>query len=297
LQGFDIADPSKGAVQFSYSTTVIAREISLHLSRDWMPVRRLIFFVCGCLFPVFCPAAITYYFDWYCPGCATLGSGSSGREGPFGSGSACEGSRSSKQGSMNARGCGPACFNPLPCRAEGSADTPRVTPISPRPGSSNAASTATPRLPESIVEPSRRRPLPGDAGLRPDTEGKPAPQGGVAGTWRNSFSRYEAEVSRDMIAISLVETCTNADCTRTTMPNRPVFRGKQEGKRLVGVVLIHTSVESEQNGRRCNMPAGEFPIEGELSGDGRRIVWGSARIPVAEGCAPVQLSLGTWMRA
>src|ERR1039457_6179392 len=53
--------------------------------------------------------------------------------------------------------------------------------------------------------------------------------------------------------------------------NCPIFRGRREGDRLIGVVLVHTAVESWQNGTLCSTPAGEYPINGIVSGDGQLI--------------------------
>jgi hypothetical protein len=126
---------------------------------------------------------------------------------------------------------------------------------------------------------------------------KGAPHGpDVSGRWRNSFSWYEARSSKDAIEIVLVETCRTPDCTRREYPNRPVFRGTLEGGRLVGVVPIRSALESNQSGRRCATPTGEFHIEGSLSGDGKTIIWRHTQLPVGEGCAPVSISLGTWRR-
>jgi hypothetical protein len=95
---------------------------------------------------------------------------------------------------------------------------------------------------------------------------KSAPHGpDVSGRWRNSFSWYEARSSKGAIEIVLVETCRSPDCIRREYPNRPVFRGRLEGSRLVGVVPILNAIESEQGGRHCATPAGEFPVEGSLS--------------------------------
>src|SRR5207245_2568408 len=126
---------------------------------------------------------------------------------------------------------------------------------------------------------------------------KGAPHGpDLSGSWRNSFSRYEARSSKDAIEIVLVETCRTPDCIGREYPNRPVFRGRLEGRRLVGVVPIGTALESEQNGKRCATPAGEFPVEGQVSDDGNTITWKYAQLPVSEGCAPAGVSLGTWRR-
>src|SRR5213083_2404624 len=84
----------------------------------------LIVVACALLSPACARAAVTYYFDWYCSGCAKLGKGSNGREGPFGSGPACEGARASLGGSLAARGCGSRCFNPQPCVFAGQPDVP-----------------------------------------------------------------------------------------------------------------------------------------------------------------------------
>jgi hypothetical protein len=128
--------------------------------------------------------------------------------------------------------------------------------------------------------------------VKPVKEGPSA----ISGKWRNSFSWYELSVSKDAVQIALVETCRTPDCLRREHPNRPVFLGKLEGNRLVGVVPIRNSIESEQNGRHCATPAGEFHVEGRVSDDRSAIVWRSAQLPVAEGCAPVSISLGTWRR-
>jgi hypothetical protein len=128
-------------------------------------------------------------------------------------------------------------------------------------------------------------------------QGKAAPHGPeVSGRWRNSFSWYEARSSKDAVEIVLVETCRTPDCIRREYPNRPVFRGRLQDRRLVGVVPIRSAIESEQSGRRCATPAGEFPVEGSLSDDGNTIVWRHAELPVGEGCAAVSISLGTWRR-
>ena len=87
-----------------------------------------------------------------------------------------------------------------------------------------------------------------------------------------------------------------ADCTRKIYPNRPVFRGRLEGDLLIGVVLIRAAVESWQGNTRCSTPAGEFPIKGKLSGDGRWITWGKAEFPAQPGCRAPMLSFGTWRR-
>jgi hypothetical protein len=134
--------------------------------------------------------------------------------------------------------------------------------------------------------------------VRRADEVKPLKQGpeAVSGRWRNSFSWYEVSVSKDAIQIELVETCRTPDCLRREYPNRPVFLGRLEGDRLVGVVPIRKAIESEQNGRHCGTPAGEFHVEGVVAGDRSTIVWRNAQLPVAEGCAPVSISLGTWRR-
>ncbi|TMH39195.1 MAG: hypothetical protein E6H56_12775 [Betaproteobacteria bacterium] len=126
---------------------------------------------------------------------------------------------------------------------------------------------------------------------------KGAPHGpDLSGSWRNSFSRYEARSSKDAVEIVLVETCRTPDCIRREYPNRLVFRGRLESGRLVGVLPMRGAIESEQDGRHCTTPAGEFRVEGSLSGDGNIIVWRPAQLPVGEGCAPVSISLGTWRR-
>jgi hypothetical protein len=118
----------------------------------------------------------------------------------------------------------------------------------------------------------------------------------LSGRWHKSFSWYDVRVSKDAIQIALVETCRTPDCLRKEYPNRAVFLGKLEGNRLVGVVPIRSPIESEQNGRHCGTPAGEFHVEGRVSDGRNSIVWGNAQLPVVEGCAPVSVSLGTWRR-
>src|SRR5262249_53110176 len=86
---------------------------------------RIIALLCTLLIPGTGLAAVTYSFDWYCSNCAKLGVGSNGREGPYGSGSACEGARTSMAASLATRGCGAGrCFNPQPCVASGQPDLP-----------------------------------------------------------------------------------------------------------------------------------------------------------------------------
>src|SRR5882672_6694199 len=81
------------------------------------------------LIPAASLASVTYSFDWYCSGCAKLGMGSNGREGPYGSGSACEGARTSMAGSLASRGCGSGrCFNAQPCVSSGQPDLPPPPP-------------------------------------------------------------------------------------------------------------------------------------------------------------------------
>jgi hypothetical protein len=244
--------------------------------------------ICTALIPVAALASVTYSFDWYCSGCAKLGMGSNGREGPYGSGSACEGARSTLAASLASRGCGGGrCFNPQPCVASGQPDLP------PPP----AALLAPARIPPAtakvapVYDPRAERVRRAD-GVRPIEEGPEA----ILGRWRNSFSWYEVRASTEAIQIALVETCRTPDCLRREYPNRPVFMGKLEGNRLVGVVPIRSPIESEQNGRHCGTPAGEFPVEGRVSDDRGAIIWRNAQLPVEEGCAPVSISLGTWRR-
>ena len=233
-------------------------------------------------------ASVTYSFDWYCSGCAKLGVGSNGREGPYGSGSACEGARTSMAGSLASRGCGAGrCFNAQPCVASGQPDLPPSPAAIPAPAGITPASTRV----APIYDP---RP---DRARRAD-EVKPLEEGPdtISGRWRNSFSWYEVRISKDAIQVALVETCRTPDCLRREYPNRPVFLGRLEGNRLVGVVPIRSAIESDQSGRRCGTPAGEFPVEGRVSEDRSAIIWKNAQLPVGEGCAPVSISLGTWRR-
>jgi len=248
---------------------------------------RIAVLICSALIPAASLAAVTYSFDWYCSGCAKLGMGTNGREGPFGSGSACEGARSAMAGSLASRGCGSGrCFNPQPCVASGQADLP------PAP----AASVPRTAVPETAKVPAYLDASP-DRVRRAD-EVKPSKEGpeAISGRWRNSFSWYQLSVSKDAVQATLVETCRTPDCLRREYPNRPVFLGRLEGKRLIGVVPIRSAIGSEQNGKQCGTPAGEFQVEGRVSDDRSAIVWRNAQLPVAEGCAPVSISLGTWRR-
>ena len=232
-------------------------------------------------------AAVTYSFEWYCSGCSKLGMGSNGREGPFGSGAACEGARSSMAGSLATRGCGSGrCFNPQPCLASGQPDTPPAPSLPPP----RAAVRETARVPPYFdASPDRVR----RADQVKPLEGGPE---AISGRWRNSFSWYQLIATRDSVEIELVETCRTPDCLRKDYPHRAIFLGRLEGNRLVGVVPIRSPIESEQNGKHCGTPAGEFPVEGRVSGDRSAIVWRNAQLPAVEGCAPVSISLGTWRR-
>jgi len=249
---------------------------------------RLIALICAAVFPAGAFAALSYSFDWYCSGCARLGVASNGREGPYASGAACEGSRASLGASLASRGCGAGrCFDPQPCVASGQPDVPPPAALAPP-----ARIVPEPAKVPPIYDPRAERVRRADA-VKPPAE---APGRAISGRWRNSFSWYDVRVSKDAIRIALVETCRSPDCLRREYPNRPVFLGKLEGNRLVGVVPIRRAIASEQDGRYCGTPAGEFPVEGRLSEDRNAIVWGSARLPVVEGCAPAAISLGTWRR-
>jgi hypothetical protein len=247
---------------------------------------KLLAFLSAALFPVGTLASATYSFDWTCSGCAKLGMGSNGREGPYGSGSACEGARASLGGSLASRGCGGGrCFVAQPCVASGQPDLPPAPAAVAVPGRIAPVQAQVPPVYDARADRVRRA-----------DEVKPREPGEISGRWRNSFSWYEVRASKDAIQIALVETCRTPDCLRREYPNRSVFLGRLEGNRLVGVVPIRNAIESEQNGRHCGTPAGEFPVEGRLSDDLSAIIWRSANLPVGEGCAPVSISLGTWRR-
>jgi hypothetical protein len=191
-------------------------------------------------------------------------------------------------GSLATRGCGSRCFNPQPCISAGEPEVPAPPPAVPAPVKIQPA--IAPAF-DPLAERVRRA----DEVARAKEKG--APHGpDVSGRWRNSFSWYEVRSSKDAIEIVLVETCRTPDCIRREYPNRPVFRGKLQDRRLVGVVPIRGALESEQSGRHCATPTGEFAVEGSLSGDGNTIVWRHTQLPVGEGCAPVSISLGTWRR-
>jgi hypothetical protein len=252
-------------------------------------VNRAIVLACALLLPAGARAAGTYSFDWTCSGCAKIGMGSNGREGPFGSSSACQSARASLSGSLATRGCGSRCFNPQPCVSAGQPDVP-APPVASVPAKIPTTARAAPAF-DPLADRVRRADE-----VRSGGE-KTAPHGAdVSGRWRNSFSWYEARSSKDAVEMVLVETCRTPDCIRREYPNRPVFRGRLQDKRLVGVLPIRSAIESDQGGRRCATPAGEFPVEGSLSDDGNTIVWRHAQLPVGEGCAPVSISLGTWRR-
>ena len=236
------------------------------------------------------PAAVTYYFHWYCTGCSALGSGSNGREGPFGSPSACEASRALMGGSLSMRGCGPGCFYPQVCQSDGAPDVPpalRQFPAYPPPliqsppassygaGDGRRAAEARREREEAEREAQARGGGDTPSGTRPD----------LSARWRNAYSRYEVRKSAQAIEILLVETCMTADCNRKAHPNRLVFRGRLEDGLLIGVVLIHAAVESWQDSAHCATPAGEFPIQGKLSGDGQWIKWGKAELLAQKGLA------------
>ena len=291
-------------------------------------------FACASLSTTEAPAAVAYYFNWYCPGCSRVGSGSSGREGPFGSPSACEAARASMGGSLNLRGCGPDCFYPQLCQSEGTSDAPssaRQSPAFPPPSIQippapsyaisderraeearrkreqveRGAQVRNGKEPRSTTRLDRRRAeearpkreeVEHAAQVRNGKEPRSATRLDLAVRWRNAFSWYEVRKSAQVIDIVLVETCITADCSRKAYPNRPIFRGRREGDRLIGVVLIQTTVESWQNGTLCSTPAGEYPINGIVSGDGQSIAWETVQFPTPQGCRAPSLSLGTWRR-
>jgi hypothetical protein len=253
-------------------------------------MNRVIVLACALLLPAGAGAAVTYSFDWYCSGCAKIGMGSNGREGPFSSGSACQSARASLSGSLSTRGCGSRCFNPQPCVSAGQPDVLAPPPTVSAPVKIEPAYTRTVPY-DPLAERVRRV----DEVAR--AKEKIAPHGpDVSGRWRNSFSWYEVLSSRGAVEIVLVETCRTPDCIRREYPNRPVFRGRLQDRRLVGVVPIRSALESEQNGRHCATPPGEFQVEATVSDEGNAIVWRQAQLPVGEGCAPVSISLGTWRR-
>lgn len=258
-------------------------------------------FACTLLSSTGAEAALVYYFNWYCPGCSVVGRGSNGVEGPFGSPSACEAARAAMGGSLNLRGCGANCFYPQLCRSEGAPDAPPAARQSP---GFSPPSLHSPTAPGYDVGGKRRAEEARDEREQAEREaqarsGEEAPRATrpvLAVRWRNAVSWYEVRKTAQAIEIVLVETCATADCSRRAYPNRPVFRGRLEGERLIGVVLIHAAVESRQDSTRCPTPAGEFPIEGKLSADGRRLTWGKAEFPLQQGCRAPVLSLGTWRR-
>ena len=248
---------------------------------------RIFVLACVALLSTGSQAAVTYSFDWYCPGCAKIGMASNGREGPFGTGSACDNARASLQANIASRGCeAGTCFNAQPCVTSGLPDQQA------RPAAIPFTTAPSPLLTQPVYDatPDRVRRAEEVAPL------KETPRESISGRWRNSFSWYQLTASKDVVEIDLVETCRTPDCLRREYPNRPVFLGKLDGNRLVGVVPIRHAIESEQNGKRCGTPAGEFQVEGRVSDDRNVIVWRAAQLPAVEGCAPVSISLGTWRR-
>ena len=258
-------------------------------------------FGCASLYPSKGAAAVTYYFTWYCTGCFTLGSGSNGREGPFGSHSACESARVAMGQSLNLRGCGQDCFNPQLCQSEGAPDAPpsaRQFPAYPQPSiqSSPAPSYGVSGRGRAEEAQREREEAAREALAREGKETPAAPLRDLAGQWRNAVSWYEVRKSAQTIEIVLVETCATADCSRRVYPNRPVFRGRVEGDWLIGVLLIRSAIESSRDSARCSIPAGEFPIKGKVSSDRRRITWDKVEFPTKQGCRTPMLSFGTWRR-
>ncbi len=251
--------------------------------------RTLLLVAAAVLFPTPARAAVTYSFDWYCSGCAKIGMGSNGKEGPYGSGAACEGARASLSGSPRDARLRSALLQPAALHFHGPAGCSACAASGVRAIEVGAAARG-----RAVLRSPRR------SGAARADEVKPAKGAAepreISGKWRNSFSWYEVRAARDAVEIVLVETCRIPDCVRREYPNRPVFRGRFEGRRLVGVVPIRTALESEQNGRHCATPVGEFPAEGSVSEDGSAIAWKAVQIPVGEGCAPVGISLGTWRR-
>lgn len=73
-------------------------------------MKTLVFLFCAVLAllvaAVLVEADVTWYFNWYCSGCARIGARTTGTEGPFSSQGACESARSSMQSNMDRRGGG-----------------------------------------------------------------------------------------------------------------------------------------------------------------------------------------------
>src|SRR5262249_27550044 len=87
-----LAGPSSG-LPVPLRGLVQASRVRQALGGGRTAVKRLLSLVLAALMPAVSVAEVTYSFDWYCSGCAKLGMGSNGREGPYGSGAACEGAR------------------------------------------------------------------------------------------------------------------------------------------------------------------------------------------------------------
>jgi hypothetical protein len=253
---------------------------------------------CALVLPASARAAVSYHFQWVCTSCAGIGVGSFGKEGPYATSIECENARRAMAASLSLRGCGMGCFTPQLCQSEEVPEAPsalRRPDISvPAPASALPYGTGARRRAEQAEE--EREQAEREAASRNGKEGRSAAPPDLAPNWRNAFSRYQVRRLQAGLEIVLAETCAVPDCSRKTNPDRPVFRGRQQGDRLVGTVIVRSAVESVQDGKRCTTPAGEFPIEGRISSDGERIVWQRAELPAQPGCLPANLSLGAWRR-
>ncbi len=89
-------------------------------------------------------AEVTWYFNWYCSGCARIGARTTGTEGPFSSQSACEGARSGMQSTMDRRGGGVRAEN---CYSVGF-EAERPSPSTSSPPSSGGGGYRQPQSPQ-----------------------------------------------------------------------------------------------------------------------------------------------------
>ena len=89
-------------------------------------------------------AEVTWYFNWYCSGCAKIGARTTGTEGPFSSRGACESARSGMQSTMDRRGGGVRAEN---CYSVGF-EAERSSPSTSSPPSSGGGGYRQPQSPQ-----------------------------------------------------------------------------------------------------------------------------------------------------
>ncbi len=102
------------------------------------------FFVVSMLVASSTSAEVTWYFNWYCSGCAKIGARTTGTEGPFSSRGACESARSGMQSTMDRRGGGVRAEN---CYSVGF-EAERSSPSTSSPPSSRGGGYRQPQSPQ-----------------------------------------------------------------------------------------------------------------------------------------------------